>query len=621
MARSGTIEGSILNGNYTLRIVWTATQNVSANTSTITAKLYLVQAASWSLNIGSRSSAYNSCTIAGTKQAFTAPAIKNGGGATTLLGTVSQTVAHNADGTKSLNISGVFGIRATISGTWYDQITASGTVTLDTILRASSVSAGAANVAIGQTLQIYVNRLAAAHTHYLYYTLGAQKGTIATDVTTSFAWALPMTLCNALPSSTSGNLTIYCDTYNGNAYVGTSSARVTVTVPASVVPSVTGCTIREAADGIPDGWGVYLSGISQLAINATAAGVYGSTIASYQITVNGATYASNQFTTGILTGSGAKTVSVTCTDARGRKATKAYDYVVAEYYRPMLGGFSVKRVDSNGTDSDEGTYASITVSAYIAPVNGKNSGTLTLAYKAKSDSDWTTIGAYNVTDTLDIADTISDISTDLTYEVSVTLTDALHTSGVSADIDTATPTLDFKANGRGVALGKVSEYDAFECAMTAIFTGGIRAGNNTISPIIAMTVHRDNANQSIVAANTYEPIKFTGATTIGSGLEMDENGGIVIGSGVWMVRISGQICFGAQSNGMKVAAVWVSGSNTHLARTQAYVTTANPQTVNFAPKYVNVTPGSVLSLRVYGAAGDVVYGGTMQTYFTVEAVG
>lgn len=621
MARSGTIEGSILNGNYKLRISWTATQNVSANTSTITAKLYLVQSASYTLNIGTRSSSYNSCTIAGVKQTFSTPAINNNGGATTLLGTVSQTVAHNADGTKSLTISGVFGIRATISGTWYDQITASGTVALDTILRGSSVSTGAASVAIGQTLQINVSRLASAHTHYLYYTLGAQSGTIATGVTTAYAWALPMALCNALPSSTSGNLTIYCDTYNGSTYIDTSSVRVTVTVPASVVPSVTGCTISEAADGIPDGWGVYLSGLSQLAISATAAGVYGSTIASYQITVNGATYASNQFTTGILTGSGTKTVSVTCTDTRGRKATKAFNYTVTEYYRPMLGGFGVRRVDGYGTESDEGTYASVNVTANIADVNGNNSGTLTLAYRAKSDSNWTTIGTYAVSGVYDVSETISGINTDVSYDVSVTLTDALYTSSVSAEIETATPTMDFKANGQGIAFGKVSEYDAFECAMPAIFTGGIRSGGNAISPLVAMTVNRNNANQNITAANTYEQINFTGATALGSGLEMDDNGGIVIGSGVWMVRISGQICFGAQTNGMKVAAVWTDGSSTHLARTQAYVTTANPQTINLAPKYVNVSPGSVLSLRVYGAAGDVVYGGTMQTYFTVEAVG
>ena len=97
--------------------------------------------------------------------------------------------------------------------------------------------------------------------------------------------------------------------------------------------------------------------------------------------------------------------------------------------------------------------------------------------------------------------------------------------------------------------------------------------------------------------------------------------GIVIGSGIKVVRISGQVTVGAQSNGMKVAAIWTNTSNAHLGRTQAYINTANPQTINFAPKLVSVSAGNVLTVRVYGVTGDVVYGGTMQSYFTVEAVG
>jgi len=278
-------------------------------------------------------------------------------------------------------------------------------------------------------------------------------------------------------------------------------------------------------------------------------------------------------------------------------------------------------VDADGNDNDEGEIVSVSVAAQIATVNGKNSGTLTIAYKTAIEAGWTTVGTYLVTSAIDQTLTVEGMSIDSAFDFSATLTDALHTSTLTTDVPTATPTMDFKANGRGVAIGKVSEYDLFECAMPALFYDTIRVGNNRLSPLVAMTVHRDNTNQNLAATDTYEQIKFTGATALGSGLSLDANGGVVIGEGVTTVRISGQICFGAQVNSMKVAAVWVEGSNTHLARTQAYVTTANPQTIVFAPKYVNVTPGSVLSLRAYGQQGDVVYGGTMQTYFTVEAVG
>ena len=470
MALSGTIEGSIVNGNYKLRIVWTATQNISANTSTITAKLYLVQAASWSLNIGTRSTSYNSCTIAGYAHAFSTPAINNDGGATTLLATVSQIIGHNADGTRTAAIGGTFGIRATIRGTYYDSITASATVTLDTIARTSTFSASASSVAIGQSLTFSINRASSAFTHRLRYTLSGTSGTIATGVATSITWYLPIDLCHALPSSTSGNMVVYCDTYNGSTLIGTASLSVTATVPASVVPTITGAAMKEGGSGVPDGWGIYLAGISQLSVSVSASGAYGSTIAGYTCKVNNATYTAQTFTTGALTGSGEQILTVTVKDTRGRSSTKTYSYNVVSYSRPSIKAFTAKRVNANGADDDEGERVNVSATAQIYTANGKNSGTLTLAYKEATAADWVTIGTYPVTSTIDQTVTLSGFSIDSAFQFSATLTDALHTSALKADVSTATPTMDFRANGQGVAFGKVSEYDALECAMPARFT-------------------------------------------------------------------------------------------------------------------------------------------------------
>ena len=136
MALSGSISGSILSGNYKLRIDWAATQNVAGNTSKITCTIYLVQASSWGLNISSRDD--NTITINGTEYTWTSPAISNGGGKTVKLATVtSGNIAHNADGSKSVSISCVFNLRATISGTYRGAISASGTAALTTIPRAT----------------------------------------------------------------------------------------------------------------------------------------------------------------------------------------------------------------------------------------------------------------------------------------------------------------------------------------------------------------------------------------------------------------------------------------------------------------------------------------------------
>ena len=85
MASSGSFSGSIKDGHYTVRVDWSQTQNVSANTSTITCKIYLIN--TWNLSISSRTT--NSITIDGTKQSFSSSAISSQG--THLLNTVTQT--------------------------------------------------------------------------------------------------------------------------------------------------------------------------------------------------------------------------------------------------------------------------------------------------------------------------------------------------------------------------------------------------------------------------------------------------------------------------------------------------------------------------------------------------
>ena len=127
MALSGSFSGSVAGGKYKLRVDWSATQNVSGNTSKITCVMYLVQASSWSLNISSRSD--NSTTINGTSTTWSSPAISNSGGKTTKLATVtSGNISHNSDGTKSVTLTAKFNIEATISGVYYGTITATDTV-------------------------------------------------------------------------------------------------------------------------------------------------------------------------------------------------------------------------------------------------------------------------------------------------------------------------------------------------------------------------------------------------------------------------------------------------------------------------------------------------------------
>lgn len=459
MASSGSFSGSIHSGHYVLRVDWTQTKNVSANTSTITAKAYLVN--DWSLSINARSD--NKVTIDGTAQTYASPAISSTG--THLLGTVTQTVNHGSDGSKSLAMSAVFYIRATLSGTYYESITASANITLDSIARASGVSAS--NVAMGSATTIAISRASSSFTHTLTYAFGSATGTIAAKTTsTSVSWTPPITLANQIPKAVTGTCTITCTTYNGNTSIGSKTCTLTLTVPASVKPTITSLTAARVDGAVPSTWGIYVQTKSKVTLTINgAAGSYGSTISSYSITGGGYTSTASSFTTGFLNTSGTITFTATVTDSRGRvSAAATVSISVVAYSPPSFASYLSQRCLSNGTVNEDGTYIRGLVSYSYASCSSKNTITRAAYYKKASDTAWTNASAAFSSGT---AFTFGGgkISTETSYDIKYTLTDAFTTIAIQDIVSTAAVVMDFKKGGKGVAVGKVSEVDnAFEVA-------------------------------------------------------------------------------------------------------------------------------------------------------------
>lgn len=453
MASSGSFSGSIRDGHYKLQVNWSQTKNVSANTSTVTASLYLVN--DWSLVISGRSD--NSCTIDGTAQTFASPAISSTG--THLLGTVSRTVNHASDGSKSLTISAVFYIRATLSGTYSESITASANITLDSIPRASSVSAP--NGTMNSALTVSISRASASFTHTLTYTFGSASGTIATKTTaTSISWTPPLSLANQIPNTTSGVCTITCTTYNGSTSVGSKTCTLTLSVPSSVKPTISSLSVSRIDGDVPSAWGIYVQTKSKakLTING-AAGSYGSTIKSYAISGGGYSGTASTLTTGFLNSSGTITFTATVTDSRGRVSdSKTVSISVTAYSPPYFNSVLSQRCLSNGTLNDDGTYIRGLASFGYASCGGKNTLTTSVAYKKNSDTAWTSGG---VTFSTGSAFTFGggNISTEVSYDIRYTLADAFSSISVQDIVSTAAVVMDFKSGGKGLAIGKVSERD------------------------------------------------------------------------------------------------------------------------------------------------------------------
>lgn len=137
MASSGSITGSYR--GYTLRADWSAVQNAAGNYSDVTVRHTLVIGSAYSLNISSRT---NTCSVGGVSQGYTSGSINQKGGSV-LLGTTVHRVAHNADGTKTAQLSDTFNINATIDGTKVGSIVASGSISLDRIARNATIDGAA----------------------------------------------------------------------------------------------------------------------------------------------------------------------------------------------------------------------------------------------------------------------------------------------------------------------------------------------------------------------------------------------------------------------------------------------------------------------------------------------
>lgn len=522
MALSGSFSGSIRSGNYKLRVDWTATQSVSGNTSKITATMNLVQASSWSLNIASRSD--NKTTINGTAYTWTSPAISNSGGKTTKLATVtSGNIAHNADGTKSVTITAVFEIGATISGTRYDTITASATINLDTIPRATQPSLSATSANMGAAVTVSMPRASSSFTHDLAYKVGnGSYVSIATGRGTSYSWTVP-DVASSIPSATSVQLTLRCITKNGSTTVGTKYAYITANVPTSVVPPAPSVAIQEGTAGLAAQFGAYIQNKSTLVVSVAATGIKGSTVKTIQTTVLGKTYTGASFTTGLLTSSGTVTLSTKVQDSRGRwSAAKTTTINVLAYSPPKIQTLRAYRADASGAPDEQGEYLWLGGSYSVAALDGENTARYIVEYKRTTADEWTTLVQNDAANLSDAPSGMFDeptFPTDYQYDIRLTVTDWFGSFATyTATLPTGQVILDILANGKGISMGKVAEAEGFDLGFDIVGSNAVTGSG--ILPLGGILLQWGNVNITPTAAGTPTTVivtferPFTGTPTV-----------------------------------------------------------------------------------------------------------
>ena len=522
---SGTINGSCDNRRYILTCEWTSTPNTSANTSSITAKVYL------NGNGYTTSSSYWSCIINGT----TVTSNKNASiGGKTLLGTRTWTVNHNDDGTASVGISFSYSNGLSSSGT-YTTKTGSGsaTVRLDTIARGSSISLSRSSATIGSdSITVNIARNSSAYKHKVKLILGDTTYLLAENVDTSYTFTPSMSYCNKITTATSGTATVKVETLTGTngSWIADTTKTLTLNVPSNVVPSV---GISVVANNQTNG--VSVAGKTTFTVKpVNANGSYGSTITSYSITGGNLNSVSPNGAITDTLNAGDYTFVVKVIDSRGRTAEASKVETVHAYSSPTISARAF-RCNKDGTESSSGVYIAVNFSWEITDLanNNSNAKQYFIQYKTSSASsyttsvDWTNLSSYSGSMTKVLSQTFSTTSS---YNVQLKVKDSFGTTTSTLSVSTISALLNIEKNGVGV--GKIHENGALDVA-GAIYMNGQPVMTSLERPVSGNWFRGTPSVSSdgVMEIGKYIDFHDSNSTTADFSVRLTTNGSMLTSSG------------------------------------------------------------------------------------------
>lgn len=468
MATSGSFTTTSYEGR-SLTFSWSRTStNIANNTSTI----------AWSVTgSGSYTAGWVTCgdidvVINGTTvyNSSSDNRVNVWSGTTVASGTT--TITHNADGNKSFSAS----VNAAIY-TYAQNCSGSGTFALDAIPRASNIdkitNASGTTIATIDTnnaIRVYFTPKSTAFKYRVTVTMNGQTyqnnsaGVSITSTAQTYyqTSAIPHTW---IPNATSGTLTCKLETLNGTTVIGTNTKTISMTVPASVVPTLgTFSSAPYNTNSTINGWGIYVANYTKARLVCTASGNSGSTITKFQIsgavsaTINGTSLSNYDIN---LTSGGTKTFNIVAIDSRGRSsASKSVTINVSTYYTPSISSFDVIRTDASGNSSENGTAAKLSFVGGYSNI-GSNASTAKFSYKLSTATTYTTIST-TVAGTnggINGGIIVSNVtfSTASEYDFQIQISDSLGNSvSRTVRLGTVTRTMNIAKYGNGVAIGKMS---------------------------------------------------------------------------------------------------------------------------------------------------------------------
>lgn len=462
------------NGHYHLYM--TITQNkrdASTNQSNVTVRMY-AQSDSSSYGAYNLDASGNTVkmTVNGKQVVNKTMAMDFRNKATVQLASWTGAISHGSDGSKKLDCSGSF----SISGSSYlSGGSISCSIQLESIPRATKPTLSSSSVTLGNAVTINISPAVSSWTHNIYYRIGTGSWTrFATGVEANYSWTVPLSIANSYPSSTNGTITIGLNTYNGSTQIGgTQTVNLDISIPASIVPSVSSVSVAETTGGLSS-YG-YVQYKSKLKIVASVSGSYSSSIKSYNYHIGSQSYSSldNTYTMGEeVRDSGNVTITVEVTDSRGRTAKNTASISVLPYSIPQIWQMDCTRCgDASGSYNTNGGFLKVTMGFSIATLNNKNGASYKLEYSLLGANSWSTLASgstYNYSDSYVSSSAILNSAN--SYNIRLTVSDNFTNTVFTRDVGTVTTLMSYIVKKFAFAIGKAAEVaNIFDVALETIF--------------------------------------------------------------------------------------------------------------------------------------------------------
>ena len=429
-----------VSNQITLRFNWSqSSQSIANNNSVVSWNLQLIASGgsisssaskSWSVNVNG--SNYSGTNTVGISR-----------GQTKTLASGSTTVGHNADGTKSFSFSFSQQFDINYSGVgWIGTKSGSGSGTLTTIPRTSSVSSTNAN--IGENINVTINRASSSFTHTLTYVFNNLSGTIATKTSsTSVSWTLPTSFYAQMPNTRSSWGRVICDTYSGSTKIGSSECRFDVYVKESSNKPGISATVKDINDttkALTGDENKLIKYYSKAQFSITSSPKNSATTKSININYNGNNLTGGSGNTWTDYFSDVSTGSFPCsvTDSRDFTSSITVNKTLINYVK-ITCALSVSNPTASGS-------CTLTINGnYFNGSFGATSNTLTVQYK-KDNGSWTNATATKNGNTYTATVSLTGLDYTKAFTFQARATDKLATATTASKTVKSTPIFDWGAS-------------------------------------------------------------------------------------------------------------------------------------------------------------------------------